>query len=102
MTRLGEFSECSIPVGRSYPDNISDWPEYCRKAAFTARDLLLKENPERHVIEEVSYCIGRDHPRFPENTRLSITHILVFQVYLDGDADPSYRWDEVKRDWESA
>jgi hypothetical protein len=102
MTKLGQFSECSQPSSTAFPDDINQWPEPYRRAAFAARDRLLSENPGRRVVEEISYCIGRDHPRFSDNTQDRFSHFLVFQVYLDGEVDPSYRWDEVSHDWEPA
>jgi hypothetical protein len=102
MTKLGQFYECSVVLGRAYPDDTAEWPEAARNAAFAARDSFLQDRPERRVIEEISYCIGREHPRFPENVPPNHTHLLVLQIYLDDEVDPSFRWDEAKHDWEMA
>ena len=77
-----DLFECATHVGQAYPDDIALWPGSTRTAVYEARDSLLEKSPGRRVIEERSYCIGRDHPRFPDNVPLGLTHVLVYEVRL--------------------
>jgi hypothetical protein len=85
--------ECSQFSRDQYPDDWRQWPEDNQKLARRVVERWLARIPGAKIVEDISLCVGPDHPRYPDQS-LQPEHFkggfhLVRQVRLDR-AIPEY------------
>jgi hypothetical protein len=82
---MTDIFECAQASFEAYPDDMSQWPDMYQKAAHAAADRELKRHPGARIIAEKSYCMTKDHPRFPDDSKWPFFYVYEITI-SDGAA----------------